>query len=380
DSGFAGYWTLRCMKCHRLTMPSHAVHNLQWECEDVKDGDETGERIKPETLTLECPACGHRHAFGFAQRMNNEGGYCDADGNEITGYSRRVGYQWGALACPRVFHWHAIAEAQMSAGSTADMYAQADFDNSWRGLWFRPRRKHAPSLAVIRRHCAALPAAADIASAFFSADTQDNGWFWVVRAVGRNNNLSLLSNGFARTIQEVKERWDDSHSGVRCVMGIIDEGGHGDMPKYVRQLVLAERGLYGYKGGAFGERWAHSKNIPKLILGNAKQYQADLLYYMYSQDDRSNNYWFIPPEETLEDEYMNHLAAMQKVNKKKHGDQYENYENLGQPDHYFDCEKQALCIIDVAYKELKAWRFPVQNLRRGIQKPQQRRHAPSLEM
>ena len=374
-----GYWTLRCQGCGRLSIPSHAVYRLQWEMTD--DEDEDARRVKPETLTLECPACGHGHTEAEARAMNEAGAYCTRAGDEVIGYGTHVGCQWGALACPRVFSWLAIAEAQLAAGKTADIYAQANFFNSWRGLPFKPRAKEKAGVEALKKHCAPLPDPATLANVFFAADTQDNGWFWVVRGLDRTNCLWLLGHGFARTVQELKKVWDAEYIGILPVMGIIDEGGHGDMPKYTRQLVDAERGLYAYKGGAFGERWRHG-NVAKTILASARQYQADLLYYLYSQQDRSNAYWYLPPEETLDDEYLAQVAAIQQNSRVRHGDQFENWEAPPQtPDHYFDCEKEILVIIDVALKELKQWRQPVTGLRRWQTATSgKRRRAPVLEI
>jgi len=373
-----GYWTLRCRKCGKLSIPSHAIYRLQWEL--TEDEDETARKVKPETLRLECPACGHAHTEDQAQRMNDRGAYCTKDGAEIVGYSQHVGCQWGALACPRVFSWLSIAEAQMQAGKSADLYAQANFFNSWRGLTYRPHAKEKANVAALKKHCAPLPDPATLANVFLAADTQDNGWYWVVRGVDQANCLWRLGAGFVRTIAELKKVWDAEYLGILPVMGIIDEGGHGDMPKYVRQLVDAEKGLYAYKGGAFGERWRHG-NVAKTILASAKQYQADLLYYLYSQQDRTNAYWYLPPEEMLEDDYLAQVTAIQPASRLKHGDQFENWEAPAQtPDHYFDCEKEILVILDVAYKELKTWRRPVTGLRRGMTGKREKRRAPTLDI
>jgi len=372
-----GFWTLRCLKCNRLTMPSHATYNLQWECIGEEDDEQY---VVESSIRLECPACGHAHKERRAQRMNDGGAYCTRDGKEIVGYSEHVGCQWGALACPRVFSWLQIARAQLAAGSTADMFAQADYYNSWRGIAWRPRAKEKHGVETLRKHCAPMPDPAILANVFFSADTQDNGWYWVARGLDGEKNLWHLAHGFVRTVQELKKAWDAEHLGIQPVMGIIDEGGHGDMPKYTRQLVDAEKGLYAYKGGAFGERWRNG-SVPKTILASAKQYQADLLYYIYTQTDRTNCYWFLPPEETIDDEYFAHLAALQPRNRMKRGNEFENWEkaNNATADHYFDCEKQMLVLIDVAFKELHQWRRPVTGLRRSAAKTK-RRQAPVLEM
>ena len=370
-----GHWTLRCQKCKRLTMPSHATYLLQWECE----GEDEAKAVIPDSLRLDCPRCGHSHTEDMAQAMNDAGSYCTKDGTEITGYAKHVGCQWGAMATPRVFSWLMIADAQMSAGASSDIHAQANFFNSWRGLPYRPRAKEKAGAESLRKHCAPLPDPSVLANVFFAADTQDNGWYWIVRGVDSAGCLWLLGHGFARVITELKKAWDSEYLGILPVMGIIDEGGHGDMPVYARDLVTAEKGLYGYKGGSFGEKWRHGK-VQKQILASARAYQADLCYYLYSQTDRTKMYWFLPPEETLEDEYISHLVAMQPNSRARHGDAFENWQATpkGAPDHYWDCEKQMLVLLDVAYKELKTWRKPVAGLRRQTQR--KTRRAPVMEM
>jgi len=377
DASDGGYWTMRCIKCRKLTMPSHATHLLQWELDATDD-------VVEASLTIECPACRFVHREANAVKMNSMGAYCNRDGVDLTKtWGVHVGCQWGALASPRVFRWIDIARAQMECGSTADMHAHAYFDNSWRGIPFKPRKAEAAGLKTIRKHCAPIPDPKILANLFFAADTQDLGWYWVVRAVDATGNLYRLANGFVSTPQELRAAWNTKHLGILPVMGIIDEGGHGDMPKHARELIMAERGLYGYKGGAFGERWRIGKT-PRQILASAKQYKADLLYYIYSQTDQTNNYWFLPPENEIGDEYLEHICAYAPNNRMKHGDKYENWDTPASntPDHYFDCEKQVLCILDVAYAELRAdnWRLPVAGMRRGTTKKREQRKAPSVDL
>jgi hypothetical protein len=373
DESDQGYWTLRCLKCRKLSIPSHATYLLQWEMTEDNE-------VKPKSITLDCPKCGHTHKEQNAQKMNDMGAYCDKSGKDLTGtWPEHVGCQWGAIAAPRVFSWLQIAKEQLKSGSTADLYAQARFDNSWRGIPFRPRRKDSPGMDALRKHCTELPDPKQLANIFLSADTQDSGWYWIVRGVDAEGNLYRLGAGFVRTIQELEQVWDTKFLGMLCAMGIIDEGGHGDMPKHVRELVDKTQGLYAYKGtGSTGTKWKHG-NQKKTILAAAKQYKADLLYYMYSQKDRSNNYWFLPPFESLSEDYCSQMVAIQPNQKVKHGDRFENWDvsSQGVADHYFDCEKQLLVLLDVAYAELSPdnWKFAVPGIRRG-RKPKPKRRQP----
>lgn len=382
DHSDKGYWHMRCLKCGKLSMPSHATYNLQWELDDEEN---------PINIVLICPACKHRHTESQAQTMNDRGGYKNKRGDvlwdpeaEIEVWNDHVGCQWGSLACQRAASWTDIAEAQLASGKSADMYAQADFDNSWRGIPFKPKRKSPVGVKTLKKHCAPYPDPSILTNIFFSADTQDSGWYWVVRGVDADNSLYLLNYGFVRTPQELEAVWDTPVFDILPVMGLIDEGGHGDMPKYVRELVENKQGLYAYKGTSAhqGTRWKHGKE-KKTILASAKQYQADLLYYIYSQESTESNYWYLPPEDELTDDYMNQVASLQPQNRKQRGNEYENWDvpNKGTADHYFDCEKQLLVILDVAYRELpeRQWRSMPTNLRRGT-KRKPKRQAPEMEM
>jgi hypothetical protein len=382
DHSDQGYWTLRCLKCGKLSMPSHAIYNLQWECDD-------NDNVKPKTLALECPSCNYRHSEKHAQKMNEKGAYCTKGGKDLTGiYSKHVGCQFGALAAPRVFKWQDIAEAQMEAGSTADIYAQAYFDNSWRGLPFKPRRKQAPGVKTIVKHCAPLPDAEKIANVFFAADTQDDGWYWITRGIDQEYNSYLLDYGFVRDIDSLKAEWDKERQDIMPVLGIIDEGGHSENCKHVRQLVMAEQGLYGYKGAApTSDNFYLSKHVDKLIIGKAKHYQVLLLSAMYDEQKAENSrfQWYIPQRENITDDYLEQLAALRPNNRAKHGDQYENYttpEN-DTPDHYFDCEKEWFLLRDFALKHLpaKQWRLQMPPLVPQSVKPKQKkRRAPAMEV
>jgi len=338
-----GHWTLRCLECQGLSMPSHRVSNLQWELTDKG-------RVVPDSIRLECPSCGQAHEEEHAVLMNEEGEYIDQE-PEVTW---SVGCQWGALASPRVFSWTEIAEAQLAAGRSADARAQGNFDNSWRGLPFRPRKARRPEVDTVKLHRAPVPPVAKLAGIFLAADTQDSGWWWLVRGVDAQRNTYLLAYGFVKLIDELEAVWNAEYLGQQCDMGIIDEGGHGERPKQTISLVERTRGLYTYKGNSrIGERWKPGKERD-LILANPYQYQADLLYYIHSQTERGNNYWFLP--EDVSDEYIEQIASFRADNKRKHGDRYENWAATG-PDHYFDCEKMWLVMLDYATKHMRSWRF-----------------------
>ena len=327
-----GRWHLRCLGCGHLARSS-AIHLLQWEYDDDK-------RVIPTSIRWICPECKREHKEAEAARMNAAGKYV----HEIDDAEHR-GYQWGALASPFI-SWKEIADAQTEAGRRADLETQRSLDNSFKGLPFSPRRLDKSAKEALEMHCAPYPDPKAYRALFLSADTQDNGWYWVVRAMDADESTWLMGKGFVHTIEELDEKWEAEYDGVQCEAGIIDEGGH--RTREVKAYVKGKPGLYTYKGDArIGIKWKASKTSPKLILGHPHHYKGELLYLIYSQDNRDNNYWYLP--EGIEDDYCEQIAAVKANPKVKHGDEFDKWEAAhGARDHYFDCERMALVIMDWA--------------------------------
>lgn len=370
ESGSQGIWHLRCDGCGGLTMASRDIRHLQF------DRTEAG-AVVPESLRLVCPACGHRHEESRAQALNDAGGYEHRQDNP-----RKRTYQWGALACPRVFSWADIADAQILAGKSSSPRVQQNFDNSWRGIPFRPRKADGATLDLLRSHCAPLPDPAILAGCFFAADTQDQGWWWVVRGVDAAGNSYRLGCGYARSEPELAAAWDDRYLGLRPALGLIDHGGHGQKPDQVLRFCAAHRGIYAYKGDPrIGTRWKPAKETPLLFLANSNQYKADLLYYLYTQTRRGENYWYLPPDPG--EEYLAQLAALRKP--ETGANTYERWDPGQRDDHYFDAEKMWLVALDMARAQLprEAWRIApgptAVEIARATAKPARPRRVPTVE-
>jgi phage terminase large subunit GpA-like protein len=338
-----GWWHLRCAGCGNLTMRSADVHNLQWA---LTDGEEP--EIIRDSLRLICPACKTEHPESVKREMTNAGAFIHERPDRL---GEHAGFQWGALAtCFANLDWLTIARAQMLAGKTAGAEAQKTYDNSFRGIPWMPRRMDAPAVVAIRSHCAPLPAADDIEGVFFAADTQDDCWYWVARAVLKNESTALLGYGKAATQADLEAALKAEYLGITPVMGIIDEGGH--RAKEVQEFARDRKGLLTYKGNPrIGKRQTISRDNPLLLLVMPSAYQGELLYYIYTQADRTKSYWYLP--DTVGDDYVSQVAAVKENAKVRSGDQYENWTSHGD-DHYFDCEKMCLALIDYAKHELPA--------------------------
>lgn len=330
-----GYWHLRCLGCGNLTMRSCDIHNLQWEM--------NGSTVIPESIRLICSRCGHEHVESDALTVSESGGYV-LSSPEVTG---KEGYQVGTLGVPRVFRWTAIAEAQTRAGSTADVSAQIDFDNSWRALPWKRRKTSEKRETVLKKHC--ITGLDDICFVLMSCDTQDDCVFWVVRGMDQKMNSILLGYGKAMNLEELAAAWDATYAGMQCVCGIIDAGGHRTVE--INDFVSARQGFFTYKGNSkIGVRWRISESDQKLILANPLIYRGELLYYMYLEKPTDNNYWGLP--EDVGEEYLEQLLDVRPNNKIKGGNDYSKWDGTGN-DHYFDCEKMWFVIKDFALTVLK---------------------------
>lgn len=340
-----GYWYLRCLGCGKLTLRSCDIHNLNWE---VKEIEGVG-RVAGGTERLVCPVCQHSHVEADKREMNLSGGYIHKVEDLI---ETKPGYQWGALASQwKSLGWGEIAKAQLEAGKRASIKRQIYLDNSIRGLPFRPRRTQGTAEQALLSHCAPLPLPSELEAVFLAADTQDNCWYWVIRGIDSKENTYLLDHGQSKTLTEldaiIKKGWE----GIPCALACIDEGGHRSIE--VTRYVSGARGVYGYKGtGGHKNRF----NIDgKRIWGAALTYQSDLLYYIYSQGDKTGAYWFLPPE--IDTEYQDQMLAMKPSGKEK-DEGYDKWSNGEADDHYFDCEKMLTMLFEVAKEGLPAsmWR------------------------
>ncbi len=363
DRSSGEHWYLRCDGCGAATIRSDNIRAMQWEAD--------GEIVKPETIVLDCPACGHSHGEDRAGAMTAAGEYIA----ERPENKHHRGFHWGALAAPDAVRWIDIAQAQMDAGKTAGEGAQRYLDNSIRGVRFKPRRVSRESEDKIRARSTPKESWPDMANIFFSADTQDNGWYWIARGIDAAENTYLAGWGFARTPDELAHAWDAEYCGLLCEAGIIDQGGH--RVREVAEFVAERPGLLMYKGNSrIGVDWRLAAEEPRLILANPYRYQAELLYLIYTAPrNMSAGLWFLP--DGVDDDYVQQIAAMRPDNKKRHGDRYENWQAAG-ADHFFDCEKMYRVLLEWARLNITTWRVPVEWAAR--RQTERRKSAVELEM
>jgi hypothetical protein len=335
---------------------------LQWKLDD-------GGAVIPDTYRLHCPACGHQHTEDEAQAMTDAGEYVGKHPERR--YKR--GFQWGALAAPRVLKWWMVAEAQLKAGSSGTIEGQRYFDNSVRGLPWKPRRTDKKGEAAIRARCAPFPDASKIANVIFAADTQDTGWYWLALAVMGNCDVHILANGKTPLVREsLIAAWNHKHMGILPAMGIVDEGGH--YGRLVQGLARSTTGLYAYKGNPrIGKPYKLSEGEKWRLLAMPGIYQHKALQMIYIANAAGGRL-FLPPDP--DPELVAHLGAMRPPEVGHR--QYEKWTAGDSPDHYFAALRMGLAMMEYAIEHVKDWRVPVDTGLPAKPKPA-RRSAPQYE-
>lgn len=372
-----GFWHLRCQSCGALTMRSCDIHNLQFQTD--YDEDLKQYIVKPETIRLVCPICGYQHTEDMKRDMNINGGYIHKIPERL---KEAPGYQIGALASQLpALSWKVIANAQLEAGKRADIEVQTTFDNSFRGVPFKRRQIVKEDFQKIKTHCwkpAEQPSLDNIQMVFLTADTQDNRSVVGVFGLDVNDNLYLLQACQPQyltlkdqqrsvinkdrdvpvvTVQDMlnKEYLKRNGVGLKPVFCIIDRQGHrsSDVEYFAKRnlQVLMYQGTHMTQ-----QNWKMSQTNRRLCLVSAKYYQTSLIYYLYSQKKRGQNYLYFYP--SIEDEVIKQIVCVKPDASKKFGHLPQNWQaENGQTHDFFDVVKMAYFAIDFAIKSFKMDRF-----------------------
>lgn len=330
-----GYWYLRCQKCNELSIRSCDIHCLQFE--SVERGDDWA--VVPGSERLKCPNCGHEHTEDSKREMNLQGAFI----HEVPERTNNLGFQWGALASQWAsLSWGEIASAQLRAGKTARVQEQIYFDNSIRGLPFRPRRRRDEESQLTRR-CNPLPEGVEL-TLFAGADVQDESIWYCVRGMDAKGNSWPVKHGQLKSLDELAEATAEVRN------GIIDTMGH--RTKEVTEWLKHNQKWIGYKGTPYQtvKPWQQSKESKRLILASAKYYQEQLLYYAYSAEPSEKGNWYILPD--MSPEYLVQFCSMKPDKKTRDGNMYRNWKGDGN-DHLFDCEKMILVLFEMWEKHKK---------------------------
>ena len=372
--GSQGYWTLQCKGCGEHAIRSCDLHHLQFD--SVYDETTNSYVLKNDSIRLICPKCGYEHVEADKYQMNRNGKYIHKFSDRI---KEKPSYQFGVLCSLFPFmSWSRIAEKILSSGKRSDKEALEEFDNSWRGLPYQVRKISRQDQEHIKQHFFTNPPLKeDVEFCFITSDTQDlfnPSAFWVV---DRFDNLYMIDyQNFdylylteedrnkinARNKLDNKppittlEDWlDRDYEGIKPLFMVIDKRGH--RTQEIEAFARRRKNIFQYAGTSLKyEKYKLSTNLYKTILVSARAYQADLIFYLYNQKNKLQNYLYLTP--TLKDETLAEITCVQADNTKKMGHLAENWEPLHDAVHdAFDVCKMAIFAKDFAIKTFERKRF-----------------------
>lgn len=295
--------------------------------------------------------------------MNVNGGYIHLLPQRL---KEAPGYQLGVLASQLpALSWKVIANAQLQSGKRADIETQTTFDNSFRGLPYKRREVVKEDFQKIKQHCwktKETPTLENVQIIFMTADTQETKSVVGVFALDVNDNLHLIQTAEPEyitlsdedrsvinstrstpivTVQDMlnKEYLKKDGVGIKPMFCVMDRQGHRS--QQVESFARKNNKVLMYQGTRLeASNYKTSNTNNRLMMVAARHYQAVLIYYLYSQKKRGQNYLYFMPG--ISDDVLKQILAIKPDNSKKHGDAPENWQaENGAVHDFFDVIKMA---------------------------------------
>lgn len=372
-NGSQGYWTLQCQHCGKHTIRSCDLHHLQFDS-TFDDATKTY-IVDASSIRLICPDCHYEHVESQKELMNQQGKYIHQFPERL---KEKPSYQFGVLCSLFPFmSWSRIAEKILDSGKSSSKEALEEYDNSWRGLPYK-QRQHIKDDNVIRKHFFEKKLTKnDIEFLYVVADTQDTFNPAGLFAVDKMDNLYLLDyHNFEHMYLDEDERnkidtlnkskglppvvtledyINTPYDGLQPLFCVIDRQGHrsDDVDLFGKRNAKVIK----YQGTSLKfDKFKKSDKMPKMVLVSARDYQADLIFYLYNQNNKLSNYLYITPN--LKEETIKEITCVQPDNSVKNGNDPRNWQPMHDAVHdAFDVLKMAYFSKDYAIKNFEQKRF-----------------------
>lgn len=374
------YYYLRCKGCGELTMRSCDIHNLQFESEL---NQQTNSRIvKPETIRLICPKCKHQHVEADKKWMIQNGDYIHTIPERKAYYP---GFQCGALVSQLPsLSWEKIAQEQLEAGKRVDPAIHKRFDNSFRGLPYHKREIVKEDLQRLRDHewkVNQAPKQEQIEFVFCTIDTQDDRSVVCVWAYDVNDNLFLIKTGEPiylqldedereminkenkeaaqrqrlqfqplETVEDIinAEYFIENGTGIKPLFSFIDIRGHRS--EDIKRFIKSHFNCLGWLGSKLQSiPYEKSQTVERAFRVNSIQYQAQAIFYLYTQKKRGSQYLYFYPD--IDERVITQIAACKPDYNLKNGHYPEKWTFENRIHDYFDCTKMAFFCRDFVINE-----------------------------
>lgn len=334
NQGSRGRWNLACANCDGLT-PSHWFSALKFE------KDETGEIIA-DSIRWHCRHCGHKHKEADKRLLNRRGVACYV--HERPERTAHKSFQWSSLAAHWIA-WKDVCRAISKGGKNGTREDQLFLDNSHKGIPWEPRVQAAEEREALLERCREVPEES-IICVVMSVDTQDLGYWWIVRGIDDRGNTHRIAHGYLHTEDELKDLYNNRQfAGRLCRYMIIDRGGHRtpDIDKLVCELPNAY--CYHGRGANTQALLAWSNQVHRCLLGNANIFAQRLLFRLWMHQNEASGYWYLGDAATMTEDYKTHLLSWGPPAGKPKADISE-WELLHDRNHLFDCEKMWMMITE----------------------------------
>lgn len=369
-----------CVHCGAFFAPTFGT--VRWP-KEIDSNDLTSiSRIEAEGLAcLECPHC--KGVMGERERLSvlKLGRYRSnlAEGQK----GRSVGFRFGVLSTPwSSVHWVAAKFLRVRN----DPEKLFEFVTQDLGEEFEEQQKKidAGQLAAKVEAAALFPRRVVPAWAGFvaaSADSQKNGFPWILRAFGKGHRSRLVDFGHARTLAELKIltidrvlQVEDSDEVMVPVMLLIDARGgtsaaedDGSRTDQVYRFALTDnriRPVMGYGGNGRPAKAITEINTNYTPPGGdgyrVTRWMLDSVYFKDVLESRINNQdpklWEICAE--ADEDYLAQMQSEHKVIERagKTMRSFWKKKSDGRANHYWDCEYQAcaagvMAVADVIPEE-----------------------------
>lgn len=294
--------------------------------------------------------------------MNRRGKYIHKVPQRLTIHPS---YQFGVLCSLFPFMtWKRIADKILQSGKRSDIQDHIQLDNSWRGLPYKRRQVVKEDFQKIKQHCwkaMQAPTLQNVQAVFMTADTQQSKSVVGVFALDVKDNLHLLQAKQVQyitlsdedrnvinttrdvpiiTLQDMmnKEYLKVNNVGIKPLFCVIDRQGHRS--SQVQAFAQKNNKVLMYQGTRLQMCNYKPSSNNRLMMVAARHYQAVLIYYLYSQKKRGQNYLYFTPD--ISDDVLKQILAIRPDNSKKHGDAPQNWQAVGGAVHdFFDVIKMA---------------------------------------
>lgn len=375
-----GYFYLRCQHCGQLTMKSSDIHNLQFQTVYNEELKQYVSVIGSQRLI--CPKCKFEHTEQQRQQLIKQGGYIHRfpDRQEL-----KASYQIGILASLLNVHsWSSIADIQLASGKSAELSDYISFDNSIRGLPYSEREYNKQDESAISKHyfTESELKKQDIEAIYIVADTQDTFSPCAVCAYTKQDNIFVLSVSRPRYLflddeerkiinsenqrngkepeKTLLDIINSEYYGIKPLCAFIDMRGH--RADEIKAFSRLQKNILLYGGTSLRlEKWKVSDNVSKLFLCDSKKFQAELIFKLYFQQNRENNFLFLPDSLTEQD--IAEITSFQPDNEKRNGNLYQNWTCKEKIHDIFDVLKMTIAISQIAPRIYRKERFLVGSAR-----------------